>query len=98
MSARIELDREGWFMVPVESSVADPPLRVVGYTEHHPRRDNGEDCRGFMLTDPTSKGFGGDRPTWRVESTDPLTLSPSISCRACGRHYFVREGKVVMAE
>lgn len=30
---------------------------------------------------------------WKVESDDPLTLSPSILCRACGDHGHIRNGK-----
>jgi hypothetical protein len=36
-------------------------------------------------------------PSWKVESEEPLTLSPSILCRACGDHGFIREGKWVKA-
>lgn len=34
---------------------------------------------------------------WTVESWDLLTLSPSIACRQCGDHGFIREGKWVRA-
>lgn len=36
---------------------------------------------------------GGVIPTWKIESEDPLTLSPSILCRACGDHGHIRNGK-----
>lgn len=29
---------------------------------------------------------------WRVESLEPLTLSPSLLCTSCGLHGFVRNG------
>ncbi len=32
---------------------------------------------------------------WQVESWEPLTLSPSILCRKCGDHGFIRAGKWV---
>lgn len=35
--------------------------------------------------------------TWKVEQEEPLTLSPSILCRACGDHGFIREGRWVRA-
>lgn len=43
--------------------------------------------------------FGADAPrhVWRVESWDPLTLSPSLLCRRCGDHGFIREGRWVPA-
>lgn len=31
--------------------------------------------------------------TWKVESEEPLTLSPSILCRACGDHGYIRNGR-----
>jgi hypothetical protein len=42
------------------------------------------------------EGFPG-RPVWTVESYEPLTLSPSVLCRRCGRHGFVRAGRWVPA-
>lgn len=35
--------------------------------------------------------------TWKVESEEPFTISPSVLCRACGDHGFVRNGKWVRA-
>jgi len=32
---------------------------------------------------------------WTVESEQPLTLSPSLLCRTCGHHGFIRDGKWV---
>ena len=37
------------------------------------------------------------RNDWRIERLDPLTLSPSLLCRACGHHGFIRDGKWVPA-
>ncbi len=34
---------------------------------------------------------------WDVEQLEPLTISPSLACRACGHHGFIREGKWVPA-
>ena len=34
---------------------------------------------------------------WTLESLEPLTLSPSLLCRWCGRHGFIRDGKWVPA-
>lgn len=34
---------------------------------------------------------------WEVISVEPLTLSPSLLCRACGSHGFIRDGKWVPA-
>lgn len=35
--------------------------------------------------------------TWKVEQAEPFTISPSILCRACGDHGFIRDGKWVRA-
>lgn len=39
------------------------------------------------------RAFEGTIASWKIESADPLTLSPSILCRACGDHGFIRNGK-----
>ena len=41
--------------------------------------------------------FEGAIDTWKVENDEPITLSPSILCRACGDHGFIRDGKWVRA-
>lgn len=35
--------------------------------------------------------------SWELVSDNPVTLSPSLACRACGDHGFIREGKWVKA-
>lgn len=32
---------------------------------------------------------------WKLESEHPLTISPSLLCRACQCHGFIRDGKWV---
>jgi hypothetical protein len=34
---------------------------------------------------------------WVVESENPLTLSPSLLCRSCGFHGFIKQGRWVPA-
>lgn len=66
------------------------------FVEEHPDlRDPSQMCSG-------SGGISGNPQavigrTWVIEVQDPLTLSPSISCTACGNHGFVRGGKWVPA-
>lgn len=51
---------------------------------------------GFVTFDiPETKKMGKVN-MWKVESWDPLTLSPSILC-SCGDHGYIREGKWVRA-
>ncbi len=71
----------------------------VGATVLHAAAD-GSKCTGWIAFAGRSwaQGFGPDAiATWTVESPEPLTLSPSILCRTCGDHGFVRGGKWVRA-
>lgn len=52
---------------------------------------NGVEREDYLPAQPSWKDG------WRVEATTPLTLAPSILCRACGRHGFVRSGAWVAA-
>lgn len=65
---------------------------------------------GFLVTHPGADGqpclspSGHFIPThaesavrWTIESMQPLTLSPSLACRVCGDHGFIREGRWVPA-
>lgn len=72
---------------------------VVGYIEEHPDlRNPSENCAGAIFVDlEAARRSRKDRPTWTVEQNDPLTLSPSVACRTCGNHGFIREGKWVPA-
>lgn len=70
----------------------------AGLNDYHLRKD-GTPCKGFLAIENGSwaKAFEDVIPTWTILQTDPLTLSPSILCRVCGDHGFIREGKWVPA-
>lgn len=36
-------------------------------------------------------------PRWQLVTEEPLTITPSILCRTCGLHGFIREGRWVPA-
>lgn len=55
----------------------------------HPRPDGGELCLGGVNFRP-----GG----WILECRDPITISHSIHCMACGAHGFIRGSKWVPAQ
>lgn len=38
---------------------------------------------------------GNPIASWELISDNPVTLSPSLACRVCGDHGFIREGKWV---
>jgi hypothetical protein len=67
----------------------------IGFTESH-RASDGRECGGSVTFDvPEAEGL--PCPRWTVESWEPLTISPSVLCRTCGHHGFVRDGRWVPA-
>ncbi len=76
--------------------------------EHHPDAPN--PSGGFLIhrrgDSPTGWCAGGfhwwqppgevGRPSWTLNSLDPLDLSPSFRCH-CGFHGFIRRGRWVLA-
>lgn len=71
----------------------------AGLIENHPRPDGRGRCEGYVSFDvPVNaehkrKGL----PVWVVSDWEPLTLVPSILCKDCGHHGFIREGQWVPA-
>jgi hypothetical protein len=64
---------------------------VDGVHYEHPRPDGAGQCSGYVSVKPAwSDG-------WDMVSESPLTLSPSLACRVCGHHGFIRDGKWVPA-
>lgn len=74
---------------------------IVGAIETHPSAKDGSPCEGSLFFDvpEVRKTYDSQSQNnrWTVESWDPLTLSPSLLCQACGNHGFIREGKWVPA-
>jgi hypothetical protein len=68
---------------------------IVGLNEAH-KDKQGNRCMGWVLFAGTAYAEGM-QPAWTVERANPLTLSPSILCRSCGNHGFIREGRWVSA-
>jgi hypothetical protein len=77
-------------------SYRDDPRAALN--DYHKTPD-GKDCHGFI-------SFRGgawantfkDNPehqAWDVQSWEPLTLTPSLLCRACGDHGHITNGKWV---
>lgn len=52
---------------------------------------------GSIAFDLPSHAHVPESIRWKLESLEPLTLSPSLLCRWCGKHGFIREGKWVPA-
>lgn len=69
----------------------------VGLLESHSGPD-GEECSGYVTFDlPKAREVEPEGPFWRVESWEPLTISPSVLCRQCGNHGFIRDGNWIPA-
>lgn len=71
----------------------------VGINVSHAHRETGEPCVGYCALDTELARLAGlaggahADGTWQVEKWDPFTISPSLLCRACGDHGFIREGR-----
>jgi hypothetical protein len=76
--------------------VSNKEGQLVGFIEEHPdQRDPSRPCAGSISLAGSSWAEPGR--TWTLVSEDPLTLSPSLMCTACGNHGWVRDGKWVRA-
>jgi hypothetical protein len=76
-----------------------PCVEKAGAFIRHPRPDGTGECEGsidFDLPEIRAAGLGSNA-LWTVENWDPLTLSPSVLCRGCGDHGFIRGGRWVPA-
>lgn len=77
--------------VTIEKRYINGQLAGVAYTHDCPH-GNKNDYIPIDGDHGTPDGMG-----WRLEVDDPLTVSPSLLCRACGHHGFIRNGKWVSA-
>ncbi|ACU71774.1 hypothetical protein Caci_2865 [Catenulispora acidiphila DSM 44928] len=59
-------------------------IELAGITEWHCTAA-GDWCAGFVPFKPHNPEYG-----WDVISLDPLHIEPSLLCRACGSHGFIR--------
>lgn len=83
------------FLVPVYHWEDERATEVYGYQDHH-RRPDGRACQGFVKVSPD--GPGSNRWASSGSLADgTLTLDPSLLCRACGDHGWVRDGRWVKA-
>lgn len=88
-------DRE---LNPQFADVAD--IDPCGVMVRHPRANGRGSCASAILFDlPGIEHLRGDppRPVWTLVSLDPLHVEPSLLCRECGDHGFIRDGVWVPA-
>jgi hypothetical protein len=63
----------------------------------------GRRCVGSIIFDTDQaraavpEHFGNGRAVWQLHSLEPLDVSPSLLCRTCGHHGFIRQGAWVPA-
>jgi hypothetical protein len=81
-----------------------PDVAHWGLIVTHPRPDGGGECVSGIDFDTSVRQRmidGGllppGRPSWTVVQDEPLTLSPSLLCTACGHHGFIQDGRWVPA-
>lgn len=102
MTQRIDIG-DGRWLQPInhlcEGLIGTPASTptLYGYIDYHSRPDTGERCEGSLRVCPHHIGTPGKRRLWTIDQLEPLTLSPSLLCTACGDHGFVREGRWVPA-
>lgn len=71
------------------------------------QRPDGTTCHGWIsfagrawakaFDESAKAGRVVPPPTWIIDEEEPLTVSPSLLCRACGDHGWIRQGKWVKA-
>jgi len=61
--------------------------QVGGVHYKHPRPDGTGTCEGYAPV--------GGRDGWTLVREEPLTLAPSLLCRACRHHGYIIDGKWV---
>jgi hypothetical protein len=85
------------------STYGEPDGDWLGAIVSH-RKPDGTPCLGgSVLFEVSRHGVAATesqrqgRHTWQVQSWEPPTLWPSLRCRLCGDHGWVREGRWVAA-
>lgn len=79
--------------------VCDPNGTPIALHDYHDRPDGSGRCVGFVFFDiPEARDYMVSKANaWQVESREPLALSPSLLCRRCGDHGFIRDGRWIAA-
>lgn len=75
--------------------VDDQEGNCIGIIERHGCSDLGGKSYGGSVPFNNPAGLAAwpaNYPKWTVESLWPLTLSPSLLCRDCGHHGYIRQG------
>lgn len=65
----------------------------AGLLVEHPCGDDDNHISGIMFDLPGVAEAFPDRPLWELVTLDPLTVRPSLKCRACGHHGWITDGR-----
>jgi hypothetical protein len=93
-------DDEGW--TDLGHGVSWSPLvdrdgDLVALLERH---DCAPESRGVgslpLRTEAGMRAFP-DGPHWTLETQEPITITPSVRCRTCGKHGWIKGGEWVPA-
>lgn len=79
---------------PADETPDDPEAKLIGLIESHKAPD-GSWCGGWVGF--TNVEGADEQAKHQLESIEPLTVSPSLLCRRCGNHGFIRESRWVPA-
>jgi hypothetical protein len=85
---RLDGDHDVWIV-----RLHDAAGTWIGIDHYHRHPTSGRWCGGCAMFDVPAITRYALRSVWRVESHDPLTVSPSLLCGLCGRHGFIRSGR-----
>lgn len=79
----------------VNGIVAEEFGPVIGYHVWHDCVGGKPQPGGVYLDVPELPGWMREdgRPTWQLISREPLHIEPSVLCRACNDHGFIRGGR-----
>lgn len=69
----------------------------IGLLESHDCAEGYLGTGSVLFDTPAARMARPDGPFWRVESWEPLTISPSVACRNCPNHGWIRNGEWVPA-
>lgn len=71
-----------------------PDIERCGAIVSHINTATGDRCwSGIHFDSEMAKEVFPKDACWQVDSMEPLTLNPSLLCRVCGDHGFIRNGK-----
>lgn len=74
-----------------------PDVERYGLLIKHSTPEGNMCMSGLVFESDVAEKISPDSAKWTVESWMPLTVSPSILCRQCGDHGWLKEGRWIPA-